>query len=172
MNTNGIPEIQEIAIYGSIRNSNPLDVKEILGNKILDYRIKKIRCQLKKDESISGIQIIYENVNDGSLKAIIDYKSKEADIIEQEFELNNENIKGMNVYLNFDVLLIGFEIVTDKERKFKFGYGNDEQLFKIIDFMEEEQVIVGFGIYTDGENGVTAIYAQYISKNNYDLLWH
>ena len=103
-NTNGILEIQETYIYGSVRTSNRLDMKEILGNKILDYRIKKIRCQLKKDESISGIQFIYENVNDGSLKSIIDYKSKEVDIIEQEFELNNENIKGMNVYLNSDII--------------------------------------------------------------------
>ena len=76
------------------------------------------------------------------------------------------------MYILILISLIGFEIETDKERKFKFGYGNDEQLIKISDFMEEEQLIIGFGIYTDGENGVTAIYAQYISKKNYDLLWH
>ena len=47
-NTNGILEIQETYIYGSVRTSNRLDMKEILGNKILDYRIKKKKMSIKK----------------------------------------------------------------------------------------------------------------------------
>ena len=160
-------EIVETCIYGSVRNQNRLDMKEILGNKLLDYRIKKIKCQLKDNSFIAGIQIICRNTNDGSTKAIIDYQSKENNLTEQEFDLKNEGIKEMRVWINTDIVLIGFEIKTDKNRVFKFGYGNDEQLVKISDFTEEERFIVGFGVYTDGDNGVTAIYGQYISKKKY-----
>ena len=160
-------EIDETCIYGSVRNQNRLYMKEILGNKLLDYRIKKIKCQLKDNLFIAGIQIICRNTNDGSTKAIIDYQSKENNLTEQEFDLKNEGIKEMRVWLNTDIVLIGFEIKTDKNRVFKFGYGNDEQLVKISDFTEEERFIVGFGVYTDGDNGVTAICGQYISKKKY-----
>ena len=160
-------EITDTCIYGSVRNQNRLDMKEILGNNLLDYRIKKIKCQLKNNSFIAGIQIICRNTNDGSTKAIIDCQSKENNLTEQEFDLQNEAIIEMRVWLNTDIVLIGFEIKTDKGRVHKFGYGNDEQLIKISDFTEEERFIVGFGVYTDGENGVTGIYGQYISKKKY-----
>ena len=159
-------EINDTCIYGQAKNQNYLDMKNILGNKLLDHRIKKIRCQIK-DNYIYGIQFYYRNINDGSTKAFIDVTSNKSDLTEQEFDINNEAITEMRTWLNDDIILIGFEVKTDKGRIFKFGYGNEEQLRKISDFEKNERVIVGFGIYTDGENGITAIYGQYIDKKKY-----
>ena len=154
------PEIMDAIMYGLAKNDNYFDVKDILGSKLFDYRIKKIKCQLKKDTSIYGIQLFYENINDGSIKTVIDIKSNEKDLIDQEFELDNEVITVMNVWLNDDISLIGFEITTDKGRIFKFGYGNDHQLVKSSYFKENQNIIVGFGFYFDGESGITAIYGK------------
>jgi hypothetical protein len=159
-------EINDTCIYGQARNQNFLDMKRILGNKLLDYRIKKIRCQIK-DNCIYGIQFFYRNINDGSIKAFIDVTSVKSGLTEQEFDINNEAITEMRTWLNNETLLIGFEVKTEKGRLFKFGYGNEEQLIKISDFQENERVIVGFGVYTDGENGITALYGQYIDKKKY-----
>ena len=159
--------LEPTCIYGTVAESTNYDMKDILGSKLLDHRLTKIKCFLKSNTSIYGIQFTYRNINDCKETTFIDVKSNEKDLIEQEMDLNNEEIKDLRVWLNDDINLIGFEVVTSKGRIQKFGYGNEEQLIKISDFEEESRVIVGFGCYADEKSGVTAIYAYYISKKQY-----
>jgi len=163
---NEIP-ITDSCIYGSVTNQNYLEIKTILGDKILDYKLKKIICQLKSNTCIVGIKFIYRNLDTGEDKALIDITSNLNDLIETDFDLNNEEVKDMKVWLNHDIRLIGFEITTNKNRSKKFGYGNDEQLVKISDFENGDQIIVGFGCYSDDNFGISAIYGQYINKKKY-----
>ena len=156
-------------IYGTVEEStNNYDMKDILGIKLIEHRLTKIKCFLKSNTSIYGIQFTYRSINDCKETTFIDVKSKEKDLIEQEMDLNNEEIINLRVWLDDDVKLIGFEVVTSKGRVQKFGYGNDDQLIKIPDFEEEEpRVIVGFGCHAKEELGVTAIYGYYISRKQY-----
>ena len=159
--------LEPTCIYGTVSESKNYDMKDILGDKLLDHRLSKIKCFLKSNTSIYGIQFTYRNINDCKETTFINVKSNEKDLIEQEMDLNNEEIKDLRIWLNDDINLIGFEVVTSKGRVQKFGYGNEEQLIKISDFEEEKRVIVGFGCYADEKNGVTAIYGYYISKKQY-----
>ena len=154
--------------YGTISYSNntAYDLYDILGKNLLDYKLTKIKCQLKSNKCIYGLQLIYKNKNDGKESTLIDIKSNEQDLIEQEMDLNGEEIKDLRVWIDDNTDLIGFEVITAKRSK-KFGYGNDEQLTKIKDFEKLDKIIVGFGFNADEKTGINAIYAYYISRNEF-----
>ena len=154
--------------YGTVEESSKYyDMKEILGEKLIDYRLTKIKCFLKSNTSIYGIQFTYRNINDCKETTFIDVKSNEKDLIEQDMDLNNEEIKDLRIWLNDEIYLIGFEVETNKGRIQKFGYGNNEQLIKIPDFEEENRVVIGFGCCADEKKGVTSLYGYYINKKQY-----
>ena len=160
--------VSDTCIYGSVTNQNYLEIKSILGNKILYHKLKKIKCQLKPDTCIVGIQFIYTNIYTGEDKTLIDISSEENNLIEDEFDLNNrEVIIDMKVWLNNDVRLIGFQIITNKNRKKKFGYGNEGEMTNISVLKNLDQIVVGFGIYNDDNYGITAIYGEIINRKKY-----
>ncbi len=144
-------------------------MKDLLGNKMINYKISKIKCQLKSNVGIFGIQFYYRNLIDGKETAIINVQPKDNSptLIEQEFDLCGEHIIDMNVWLNQDINLMGFEIITNKNRVQKFGYGNDEQLVKIPDLKGLDKIIIGFGLTVNEENCIESIYGYFIKKNIY-----
>ena len=149
-------------------NSKYYDVNDEAGESILNYKIKKIVCQIKSNKCIYGIQIIYRNINDGKEKTLINVVTpKGSDLIEQEMNFGVEEIVDLRTWVSKDFKLIGFEITTNKGRIQKFGYGNDEDLRKIPEFEKNENNIVGFCVSADDENGVTSLFAYYINKENY-----
>ena len=154
--------------YGSVLDESKLyDMKDILKDKMLNYKITKIKCQIKSNEGIYGIELFYRNLIDGKETSIINVQSKEKDLIEQVFDLCGDYIIDMRVWINNDIKLIGFEIVTNRNRIFKFGYGKDEQLVKIPDLKNLDKIIIGFGLYVNEGNSISSIYAYYINKSNY-----
>ena len=154
--------------YGSVLDESKLyDMKDILKDKMLNYKITKIKCQIKSNEGIYGIELLYRNLIDGKETSIINVQSKEKDLIEQVFDLCGDYIIDMRVWINNDIKLIGFEIVTNRNRIFKFGYGKDEQLVKIPDLKNLDKIIIGFGLYVNEGNSISSIYAYYINKSNY-----
>ena len=156
-------------LYGNIqKNAILYNYTDKINNRILEYKLTKIICQSKLNENIRGMQFFYKNVIDNKEIALIDIKSKEKDLIEEHFYLNGEDIINMNVWLDALTLnLLGFEIITNKNRKKKFGYGNNEQLINIPDFKELTNIILGFNVYTNQNNELTCIYAYYMDKNEY-----
>ena len=99
--------------------------------------------------------------------ALINVKSKEFDLIEQEMTFTLEDIIDLRTWVSDDIRLIGFEVTTNKGRSQKFGYGNDEELRKIHEFENKENNIVGFNVTADNTSGVTALYAYYLNKRTY-----
>ena len=156
-------------LYGSNQEESKLyDMNDILKDKMINYKISKIKCQLKSNKGIYGIQLIYRNLIDGKETTIIDIQSKEKDLIEQEFDLCGEYILDIKTWITLDtIILIGFEITTNRKRTFKFGYGNDEQLVRITDLSKLDKVVIGFGVYANSYGLVTGIYGYYINKNSY-----
>ena len=153
--------------YGTVgENSKHYNVYDSLKEKILDYKLTKIKCQLKSNESIYGIQFFYRNTIDGKEIPLINFKSEQKDLIDQEMSLNGEDIIDLRVWLK-NVKLTGFEVTTNKNRIQKFGYGNDEDLIKITDLEKLDQVLVGFGVCADERDGVTSLYFYNMSKKDY-----
>ena len=150
-------------------NSKIYDVNDEAGESILNYKIKKIICQIKSNEGIYGIQFIYRNINDGKEKTLINVKQKGLDLIEQEMTFGVEEIVDLRTWVSKDSKLIGFEITTNKGRSQKFGYGKDEDLRKIPEFENNENNIVGFCVSADDKNGVTSLFAYYLNKRTYDF---
>lgn len=145
-------------------NSRYYDVRDEVEKKIIDYELSTIKCQLKTNDSIYGIQFIYSNINTCQEEILINVKPKEINLIEQEMNLNKEELVDLRTWLSEDMKLIGFEVTTNKGRTQKFGYGNNEQLRLCYDFTHKDQIIVGFGVAADDINGVTSLYAYYINK--------
>ena len=157
-------KIETTCAYGTIQDfSTRYDIFEILGNELLHNRLTKIKCFLKSN-SIYGLQFTYKNKIDAK-ETIIDLNSKEKDLIEKEMDINDdEEIIDFNVWLDYDIKLIGFEITTSKNRKQKFGYGNDYELIRAAEFENRDKIILGFAIFADKTDGVTDIMAYYINK--------
>ena len=152
--------------YGTVFDESEYhDVKVKLGNNILDYKITKIKCQLKSNTNIQGIQFFYKNAKTGEEKALIDIKKNDGELIEQEMILNNEDIINLKVFLR-DVILIGFEVTTNKKHSKKFGYGSDEDLIAVPDLQNLDKIIVGFGVCNSKE-GISSIYCYFSSKRDY-----
>jgi hypothetical protein len=158
--------IIETCNYGTVFSENDYhDIKTQLGDNLLDYKITKIKCQLKSNTNIQGIQFFYKNINTGEEKALIDIKKNDGELIEQEMILNNEDIIDLKVFLK-DVILVGFEVTTNKKRSKKFGYGGDEDLINIPDLENLDKIIVGFGVCSS-DDGISSIYCYYSSKRDY-----
>lgn len=153
-------------------NSKCYDMREKVGNKMLDYRLTKIKCQLKSNEGIYGIQFFYRNVNTAKEEALINVKSNETNLIEQEMNFAFEEANDLRVWLSDEYKLIGFEISTNKNKSQKFGYGNDDQLIICPDFENKDQTIVGFGVHASDDMGVTSIYGYYLNKRTYSYLMY
>ena len=158
--------IIETCNYGTVFSENAYhDIKTQLGDNLLDYKITKIKCQLKSNTNIQGIQFFYKNINTGEEKALIDIKKNDGELIEQEMILNNEDIIDLKVFLK-DVILVGFEVTTNKKRSKKFGYGEDEDLIAIPDLENLDKIIVGFGVCSN-QDGISSIYCYYSRKRDY-----
>ncbi len=153
--------------YGTVSSDCEYhDIKDRLGESLLDYKISKIKCQLKSSTNIQGIQFFYKNINTGEEKALIDIKKKDdGELIEQEMILNNEDIIDLKVFLK-ECVLVGFEVTTNKNHSKKFGYGENEDLIPITDLQELDKIIVGFGVCSNNE-GISSIYCYYSLKRDY-----
>ena len=104
-------------IFGKVEEfSKYYDVKDEVGKSILDYRLTKIKCQLKSNDSIYGIQFYYRNINTGKEVALINVKAKETDLIEQEMTFGVEEIVDFRSWLSDEIKLIGFEVTTNRGR--------------------------------------------------------
>ena len=157
-------------LYGTIyEDSTFFEPYNNLGDKLLDYKLIKIQSQLKSNKSIAGIQFIYKNINNDQEIALIDIKSSEKDLIEQEMVLNNENITNLKVFLK-DIVLIGFEVTTNKNHSKKFGYGEDEELINLPELENLDNVVVGIGVWHEKKLGVSSLCFHYMKTSDYVFL--
>ena len=165
--------ITSTCIFGRNNNnefSKIYDIRDKVGKKILDYRLIKIKCQLKSNDCIYGIQFIYRNINTNKEETLINVEPKDLDLsnlIEQEMDFGLEEIVDFRTWLSEETKLIGFEVTTNRGRTQKFGFGNDEELRKCPNFESKDNCIVGFGVVAEEKNGIVGIYAYFVRKKLY-----
>ena len=161
-------------IYGLVpEESKCIDIYEILKDKIFNYKLSKIKCQIKSNKGLYGIQFIYRNLIDGKESTIINIQSKEKDLIEQEFDLNGDSIIDLKTWLNDKYILTGFEVITNRNRAQKFGYGDDEPIKNIVDFKDLDKIIVAFGVYVNEEdNSITSLYGYYLNRSKFYMIMY
>ena len=161
--------------FGSVTEKSKLiDIYEILKDKIFNYKLSKIKTQSKSNKGFFGIQFIYRNLIDGKEASLINIQSKEKDLIEQEFDLNGDSIIDLKAWFNNEnYFLTGFEVITNRNRAQKFGYGDDAPLKDIIDFKDLDKIIVGFGVYVNEEdNCITSLYGYYLNRSKFFMIMY
>lgn len=165
-------EVNATCLYGSNSGNAYSSAKDSAGNKLLEYTLHKIICQLSNNK-IVGVQFFYKNRTDGSVQKLIDIQPPRTlnNIIEQDFELSTfELVINFTTWMK-DVKLIGFEIETSKGRTKKFGYGNTEEEKRIVpDLENRDRAVVGFGFYSDDKEGITGIDGLFLSKKEYSII--
>ena len=161
-------------IYGSVpENSKCIDMYEILKDKIYNYKLSKIKCQIKSNKGIYGIQFFYRNLIDGKETPLINIQSKVKDFIEQEFDLNGDSIIDLKTWLNDNYILTAFEVITNRNRSQKFGYGDNEPIQGIIDLKNLDKIITGFGVYfNEDDNFITALYGYYLNRSKFLMIMY
>ena len=169
-------KLKDTCIYGSVlEKSKCLDIYEILKDKIYNYKLSKIKCQIKSNKGLYGIQFFYRNLIDGKESPLINIqpKEKEKDLIEQEFDLNGDSIIDLKTWLDDNYKLTGFEVITNRNMTQKFGYGNNEPIQGIIDFKNLDNIIIGFGVYAnEDDNFITALYGYYLNRSKFLMIMY
>lgn len=85
-----------------------------MGFRFLDYHLQQIKYNLKDNEYIQSIQMIFKNRNNNELKCLIDTDPKNDK--KNEFTLeDNVEITSVRYWLSND-RLTGLEITTNKKR--------------------------------------------------------
>ena len=155
-------------LYGKSEIDSKIhNIRDILGNNILDYRITKIKCQIKSNEGIYGIEMVYKNLITEEEKTLINIKSEEPNLIEQVIKFDLEIILDIKFWCNDENKLIGFEVNTNKGKFQKFGYGDDNQLKLCHQIKNKERVVVGFCFYEKENKGITGMFIYHMNKKTY-----
>ena len=143
------------------------DCSRTLGRNFIDYHINKICYNLKTNEFIQSLKIIFKNRNTGKLVTLLDTDPE--DNKPNEFQLeDNEEIIEVRVWEKKESL-IGFEITTNANRSKKIGYGEDQSR-KIEEFESKDKIIFGFGCQANKQYGVCSLYCYFMNKRKFGIV--
>jgi hypothetical protein len=148
------------------------DCTETLGFRFLDYHLHKIKYNLKNNEYIQSIQMIFKNRNNNELKCLIDTDPKNDK--KNEFTLeDNVEIKLVRYWLSND-RLTGFEITTDKKKDNvkMIGYAKNDKVGMIEELEDGKKIVFGFGFNANEQYGVSSFYCYYMDKRKYGIVKH
>ena len=144
-----IISIENTSNFGLLKeNTQRFDEKIILGGYILNYKINKIRCFYEKNVGICGLQIYYkERMTSQEIKTIdVGKKNLNENIEEQEITLDsNEMINKITIWKSDQFR--GFEVMTNKNKKQRFGWceeGNECQKIDLDEFNKNNNCLIGF----------------------------
>jgi len=153
-------------------NSISTSVLDKVGDKLINYRISKIRTQYDAEKKrFYGMQFFYKNLEEGTETPIINIVSNKSKLVEQEMDLNHEEIVDVKIWLSSDVCLLGFEIITNKNKFKKFGGGNDDELITVDDLQQKDKVVLTFSANKSKDTDIiTGIDFHYINKDEYVFL--
>ena len=171
---NNIITIENTSNFGLLKeNSVSFDEKKILGDYLLNYKLHKINCLYEKNVGICGLQISYrERTTSQEIKTIdIGKKNKNENIEEQEIILDsNEMINKITIWLCEQFR--GFEVITNKNKRQKFGWCEEGKECKKIDldeFYTNNNCLVGFFGSLHKLDGIISMGFYYIKEKSFYL---
>ena len=166
--------IENTSNFGLIKeNLQTFDERKILGKYLLNYKLQKIRCFYEKNVGICGLQISYvERMTSQEIKTIdIGKKNKNDNIVEQEITLeSNEMINKISIWLCEQFR--GFEVVTNKNKKQKFGWCEENNECRKIDldefYLNNNLLVVFFGSFHKVE-GILSMGFYFVKEKSFYL---
>lgn len=147
------------------------DCAETLGFRFLDYHLFQIKYNLKDNEYIQSIQLIFKNRNNNELKCLIDTDPKNDK--KNEFTLeDNVEIKLVRYWLSKE-RLTGLEITTTKKKDNikMIGYAKNN-VGKLTELEDGNKIVFGFGFNANDQYGVSSFYCYYMDKRCYGMNKH
>ena len=166
--------IENTSNFGLIKeNLQTFDERKILGKYLLNYKLQKIRCFYEKNVGICGLQISYvERMTSQEVKTIdIGKKNKNDNIVEQEITLeSNEMINKISIWLCEQFR--GFEVVTNKNKKQKFGWCEENKECRKIDLDEfylNNNFLVGFFGSFHKVEGILSLGFYFVKEKSFYL---
>ena len=166
----GYDRMVEMETLGQSMTHN-YDCAQTLGSKFLDYDLHKIKYNLKSNEYIQSLQLIFKNRNNNKLECLLD--TDPSNDKENEYILEDGTvIKIVRCWLNND-RLTGFEITTNKKSgNIKMiGYQKND-VEKIPEFEKKQNIILGFGVNANNQYGISSLYCYYMDKRHYGMNRH
>ena len=157
--------IKETDCFGLINNDSiSYDDFNYFCNSLLLFELSKIKCFIKGNKGIIGIELIYKNREIKQEFTTINVKTND-DCFEQEFIFkSNESI--INITIFRKVTLQGFEITTNLKRSYRFGLDNGEKI-SLNEFSSGKNMVIGFYAKFDKNIGITALGFYYIDRKLY-----
>ena len=150
--------------YDSEIAGKTYDPCDELGEKILEYRLKKLSYILNPNKRIDKIKLEYLNKKDKTSKIIETPTLEGADNKMEEIEFEeDEEINNIYIYLN-NIQFIGFELITSKGKNKKIGFGEKEEKNSEKELEKGDKNIVGFGFNSSKKFGVYGMHFYYIDK--------
>ena len=166
--------IENTSNFGLIKeNLQRFDEQKILGKYLLNYKLQKIRCFYEKNVGICGLQIFYvERMSFQEIKTIdIGKKFINENIEEQEIILDsNEMINKVSIWLGDQFR--GFEVITNKNKKQRFGWceeGKESKKIDLDEFYENNNYLVGFFGAIHKIEGILNMGFYYIKEKSFYL---
>ena len=164
--------IENTSNFGQIKeNLQKFDAKYILGDYLLNYKIHKIRCLYEKNVGICSLQIFYiERMTSQEIKTIdIRKKNKNENIEEQEIILeSNEMINKVSIWLCEQFR--GFEVLTNKNKRQKFGWCEESKECRKIDlneFYQDNNYLIGFYGAFHKVEGLLSLGFYYVKEKSF-----
>ena len=160
--------IKETDCFGLISNSSiSYDDFNYFGNSLILFELSKIKCFIKGNRGIIGIELTYKNRENKQYYKTINVKTND-EYFEQEFTFNaNESI--INIIIFRKVALQGFEITTNMKRSYRFGLDNGEKI-SLNEFSSGKNMVIGFYAKFDNYIGITALGFYYIDRKLYLMI--
>ena len=141
------------------------DICDKLGSNIINYHLKKINYILNENQYIDLIKLQYKKKTDGTSESMETPTWEGLTDKAEEYILDDgEEINNVKIYLK-EMRLTGFEIITNKGKNKKIGYGEENEVNKEINFEEGGKTVVGFGFNASKKYGVYSMHFYYIDKN-------
>ena len=154
-------------------NIQHFDESKILGEYLLNYKLHRIKCFYEKNVGICGLQIFYiERMTSLEIKTIdIGKKYTNENIEEQEIILgSNESINKLSIWLCTQFR--GFEVMTNKNKKQRFGWCEEGKEWIKIDleeFFENNNCLVGFYGSIHKIEGILSMGFYYVNQKSFYL---
>ena len=166
----GYDRMVEMETLGQSMTQN-YDCASTIGIRFLDYHLYQIKYNLKSNEYIQSLQLIFRNRNNNQLECLLDTDPSHDK--EYEYTLEDDiDIKIVRYWLNND-RLTGFELTTNKKTgNIKMiGYQKND-VGKIPEFEGKKNIILGFGVNANDQYGISSFYCYYMDKRCYGINKH